>query len=42
MSLHESSRTFVYEYIVDGSTVHPMSSEYRDLAKSKVVRYTSE
>jgi hypothetical protein len=40
LAFHESSRTFVYEYAVDGAKVTPLSSEYRDLGKSKVVRYS--
>lgn len=41
-SFHESSRTFVYEYVVDGTRLRPVTSVYRDLAKSKVVRYAGE
>lgn len=39
LSFHESKRTFVYEYVVDGTQVTPVASAYRDLAKSKSVRY---
>jgi hypothetical protein len=42
VSFHESGRTFVYKYAVDGVHVRPVSSEHRDLAKSKVVRYAGE
>jgi hypothetical protein len=40
LTFHESSRTFVYENAVDGAKVAPLASEYRDLGKSKVVRYS--
>jgi hypothetical protein len=42
VEFHESSRTFVYEYAVDGAKVTPIGSEYRDLSKSKAVRYAGE
>ena len=38
-SLHYGSRTFAYQYIVDGARVTPEKSEYRDLAKSRAVLY---
>ncbi|MFO0919787.1 MAG: hypothetical protein U0872_15925, partial [Planctomycetaceae bacterium] len=39
LSFHESSRTYMYQYVVDGERVLPLSSEFRDLSKSKTVRY---
>jgi hypothetical protein len=42
VAFHESGRTFVYEYAVDGAKVTPIGSEYRDLGKSKTVRYAGE
>jgi hypothetical protein len=42
VTFHESNRTFVYEYEVDGTHVRPIQSEYRDLGKSKVVKYANE
>jgi hypothetical protein len=42
VAFHESSRTYVYEYAVDGAKVTPLSSEYHDLGKSKVVRYSRD
>lgn len=42
VAFHESSRTFVYEYVVDGAKVTPTGSEYRDLSKLKAVRYSGE
>jgi hypothetical protein len=42
VAFHESSRTFIYEYAVDGTKVTPIGSEYRDLSKSKAVRYSGE
>jgi hypothetical protein len=39
VSFHEGDRTFVYEYVVDGNQLRPVTSEYHDLGKSKVVRY---
>ncbi|GDX97076.1 hypothetical protein LBMAG47_27410 [Planctomycetia bacterium] len=38
-SLHYGSRTFAYQYLVDGARVTPEKSEYRDLAKSRAVLY---
>jgi hypothetical protein len=42
VGFHESSRTFVYEYVVHGTRVIPLESAYSDLGKSKIVRYGSE
>jgi hypothetical protein len=39
VSFHESKRTYVYEYDVDGAQIRPVRSEYHDLAGAKVVRY---
>ena len=38
-SLHGGSRTWVYQYTVDGARVIPEKSEYRDLRKSRIVLY---
>ena len=42
LAFHESKRTYVYEYAVTGTRIVPLSSEYRDLARSEVVRYSGE
>ena len=42
LAFHESKRTYVYEYAVTGTRIVPLSSEYRDLARSAVVRYSGE
>ena len=42
IAFHESSRTFVYEYAVDGAEVIPIGSEYRDLGESKAVLYSGK
>lgn len=39
LSFHESKRTFVYEYVVEGTNITPIASDYRNLAKSESVRY---
>jgi hypothetical protein len=42
LEFHDSMRTYVYEYVVDGTHIAPIESEYRDLAKSEEVRYTGK
>jgi hypothetical protein len=42
VSFHQSMRTYVYEYVVDGGKVTPIRSEYRDLAKSTAVQYSDQ
>jgi hypothetical protein len=42
LSFHQSSRTFVYEYVVQGGKVTPTRSEYRDLAKATAVQYSGQ
>jgi hypothetical protein len=39
VSFQEPKRTYDYEYEVDGTTLMPLSSSYRDLAKSSSVKY---
>jgi hypothetical protein len=42
VEFHDSVRTYVYEYVVDGTKITPVESEYRDLAKSEEVRYAAK
>lgn len=42
LAFHESSRTFVYEYAVNGAKITPVSSKYRDLGNSTSVQYSRD
>lgn len=42
VEFHDSLRTSVYEYVVDGTHITPIESEYRDAAKSEEVRYAGK
>jgi hypothetical protein len=42
LTFRESSRSYVYEYAVDGAKIRPVASEYRDLGKSQAVRCSGE
>lgn len=42
LEFHGSNRAYVYEYDVEGAHLIPISSEYRDLARSKAVRYSDD
>jgi hypothetical protein len=42
LELHQSLRTYVYEYTVDGPDLIPTASSYRDLNTSREVRYAPQ